>query len=90
VKAEARVTLLLRTLDDARVAREANAAGGGALLMPSAYHEGSYAELERRLDYMRDNGGRKPWWHATRRYRGRPRPLPHYAVSLATTVPSVT
>jgi hypothetical protein len=69
VKAEARVALLLRTLDDARVAWEANAAGGGALLMPSTYHQGSYRELERSLIDMRDNGHRREWWHATGRYR---------------------
>ena len=64
-----RVALLLRTLDDARVAWEANASGGGALLMPSTYHEGSYAELERCLIDIRENGHRREWWHATHRYR---------------------
>ncbi len=54
--AEQRVQILLRTLDDARIAWEANAAGGGALLMPSAYHEGSYRELERCMIEMRENG----------------------------------
>jgi len=69
VTAAQRVALLLRTLDDARVAWEANAAGGGALLMPSAYHEGSYAELERCLIDMPENGHRREWWHAVQRYR---------------------
>jgi hypothetical protein len=37
--------------------------------MPSAYHEGSYAELERCLIDVRDKGHRREWWHATGRYR---------------------
>jgi hypothetical protein len=42
---------------------------GGVILMPSDYHRGSYRELERCLIDMRDNGHRREWWHATRRYR---------------------
>lgn len=51
-----RVALLLRTLDEARVAWDARSSGGGASLMPTMYGEGSYAELERCLILMREGG----------------------------------
>jgi hypothetical protein len=68
-----RVEWLLRTLYDAREAWDGRADGDGfsgvLLLMPSDYTRGSYQELERCLVDMRDNGRRRLWWHATRRYR---------------------
>jgi len=60
---------LLRTLDEARTAWEAGSRGDGVVMMPSAYHEGSYAELELRLTEMRDNGRRPEWWHLSHRHR---------------------
>ena len=61
---------LLRTHHDARTAWDTRSGGGGALLMPSLYHEGSYAELERRLADMRDDQlYRQRWWHLSHRYR---------------------
>lgn len=62
---------LLRTLDEARSDWDARSDGEGVLLMPSAYTYGSYRELERRLDEMRDAGGelRELWWHTCLRYR---------------------
>lgn len=38
------------------MAWDARSSGGGALLMPSLWHEGSYVELERCLMLMRDGG----------------------------------
>ena len=64
-----RVVWLLRTYYDAREAWDGRADGEGVLLTPSDYRRGSYAELERCLAEMRDNGQRREWWHATRRYR---------------------
>jgi hypothetical protein len=37
--------------------------------MPSVWHEGSYAELERRLCELRDGPDRPLWFHVTRRHR---------------------
>ena len=51
-----RVIALLRTVDEARVAWDTRSSGGGALLMPTMWNEGSYAELERCLVLMRDGG----------------------------------
>ncbi len=64
-----RVEWLLRTFYDAREAWDGRADGSGVLLMPSDYRRGSYAELERCLADMRDNGHRREWWHVTRRFR---------------------
>ena len=51
-----RVRALLRTVEEARVAWDTRSSGGGALLMPTMWSEGSYAELERCLILMRDGG----------------------------------
>lgn len=67
--AELRIAWLLRTYDDACTSWHAGAGGGGVILMPSQWGQGSYAELERRLGDLRDSGGRALWWHVTRRYR---------------------
>ena len=56
LSAPERVIALLRTVDEARVAWDARSSSGGALLMPSMWHEGSYAELERCLVLMREGG----------------------------------
>jgi len=64
------LTELLRTLADAQTAWDARSGSGGVLLMPSPYHEGSYAELERRLAAMRDHPRQRTyWWHLSHRYR---------------------
>ena len=61
---------LLRTHNDARTAWDTRAGGGGPVLMPSPYHEGSYQELEHRLAQMRDDPMyRRRWWHLSQRYR---------------------
>ena len=67
--AELRVTWLMRSYYDARECWDGRADGSGVLLMPSDFRRGSYAELERQLAEMRDNGHRREWWHTTRRYR---------------------
>lgn len=70
MNANARVIELLRTIDDARVAWEAGAAGGGASVMPSVWNEGSYQRLEEALVELRDSDDtRRLWWHASFRYR---------------------
>ena len=73
VTAELRVVWLLRTYYDAREAwdprSDGESHGGPLLLMPSDWSHASYQELERCLVDMRDNGRRREWWHATRRYR---------------------
>lgn len=61
--------LLLRTLADALVDWQPSADGSGVTFMPSMYHEGSYAELERALAEMRESGHRPQWWHVCHRYR---------------------
>ncbi len=59
---------LLRTLPDVQEAWDPRSGGGGPRLMPSAYHEGSYAELEQQLALLRDTH-RQHWWHLSHRYR---------------------
>ncbi len=51
-----RVIALLRTVNEAREAWDTRSSGGGALLMPTMWHEGSYVELERCLLLMREGG----------------------------------
>lgn len=51
-----RVIALLRTINEAREAWDTRSSGGGALLMPTMWHEGSYQELERCLRLMREGG----------------------------------
>jgi len=67
--AEQRVILLLRTYYEAREGWDSRSSGGGVRLMPSAWHEGSYVELERCLADLRDGENRPLWFHTTRRYR---------------------
>ena len=68
--AEQRVIGLLRTLRLAAEAWDERSHGGGPRLMPSLWHEGSYAELERVLHVMRDGDprARQLWWHVNARY----------------------
>jgi hypothetical protein len=65
-----RVVELLRSLQEARELWDGGAAGGGVRLMPSAWHDGSYAELERVLHLMRDTQGpgRQLWASVCARY----------------------
>lgn len=51
--AQQRVVHLLRSLNDAKNDYGETSTGDGVRLMPSGYHEGSYAELERVLALMR-------------------------------------
>lgn len=67
--AEDRVIELLRTFNEARVAYGRGSTGNGVIHMPSMWHEGSYAELERRLLEMREGIQRPYWWHISQRYR---------------------
>lgn len=61
---------LTRTLHDAQTTWDTRSQGNGPHLMPSLYHEGSYAELEHRLAQMRDTPHWRPaWWHLSQRYR---------------------
>jgi len=62
------VVELLRTLVEAENAWHSGSSGGGVRLLPSIYNEGSYAELERCLDTMRDGAQRREWWHVSSRY----------------------
>jgi|SRR5215471_17916096 len=64
-----RVILLLRTYYEAREAWDGRSAGDGVRLMPAAWNEGSYVELDRQLAELRDGHGRSLWFHTTRRYR---------------------
>ena len=65
-----RLIELLRTLQDASVAWDPRASGGGPTLMPTMWHQGSYAELEHQLIRLRDNPAtRTAWWHTSQRYR---------------------
>lgn len=59
----------MRTLDEARVAYGVGSTGQGVILMPSQWHEGSYAELEARLIELRESPRRPLWWHACQRHR---------------------
>lgn len=64
------VTELLRTLEEAQTSWDPRSGGGGPILMPTLYHDGSYRELQDRLSEMRDDRGwRRPWWHVSYRYR---------------------
>lgn len=64
------VVELLRTLEEAATSWDSRASGGGVLLMPSLWNEGSYAELQLRLGEMRDDPRWRPaWWHASHRWR---------------------
>lgn len=63
-----RVEVLLATSAVAREAWHRGSGGGGVTLMPSLWHEGSYAELERVLGEVRDGDRRQLWWHLTHRY----------------------
>lgn len=67
--AESRVQWLLRTWYDVREGYGRDSTGQGVRMMPSDWARHSYPELERRLIDMRDDGHRREWWHATRRYR---------------------
>ena len=62
------VIALLRTLTDVQQSWDPRSGGDGARLMPRAYHEGSYQELERCLRHMRHHH-RPMWWHVSHRYR---------------------
>lgn len=63
------VVELIKTLADAEQGFNPGDGNGGVRLMPSLYWEGSYAELERCLDEMRDSAQwRQAWWHLTQRY----------------------
>jgi hypothetical protein len=66
--AQHRVIWLIRTRNDAREEWDGRSDGGGVKLMPSAYHEGSYVELERVEALMRD-AAHSAWWHVMQRYR---------------------
>ena len=60
---------LIKTLGEAESSYNPGNGDGGPLLMPTLYSEGSYAELERRLDEMRDSEQwHSVWWHVTQRY----------------------
>ena len=59
---------LLKTLDEALTDFVPWTDGGGVKLMPSAYREGSYIELETRLREMRDGEYHREWWHISERY----------------------
>jgi hypothetical protein len=63
-----RVVILICTLDAARVEWDGRSGGDGVKLMPSAYHEGSYQELERCLLLMQTVRPSQ-WWHVLERYR---------------------
>lgn len=64
-----RVIELIKTLDEAETSFNPGKGNGGVLLMPTLYSAGSYAELELRLDAMRDSAQwRQAWWHVTQRY----------------------
>lgn len=67
--AEERVVTLLRTFDEARVSYGVGSTGQGVTLLPSMWHEGSYAELEARLIELRESSRRPLWWHASQRHR---------------------
>jgi hypothetical protein len=67
--ADERVVELLRTLAEARQSYSFASGSGGPMLMPKMWHEGSYAELERRLRDMRESRRRRLWWHVSYRYR---------------------
>lgn len=72
VTADYKVTVLLRTMEEAKIAWDDRSGGDGpGRVMPSMWHEGSYVELESRLKEMRDLGGesRRLWWHVSYRYR---------------------
>lgn len=63
------VVELIKTLEEAESCYNPGNGDGGPLLMPSLYSEGSYSELERRLDEMRDSvQWRRAWWNLTQRY----------------------
>lgn len=63
------ITELLTTLELAEHDWNPGSLGDGVRGMPSLYRQGSYAELERCLDEMRDDlAWRQPWWHVTHRY----------------------
>lgn len=68
LSATARVVLLLRTFNEARVSYSVESTGNGLTLMPSDWHEGSYEELERRLVEQRE-AHRELWRHVGYRYR---------------------
>ena len=60
---------LIKTLGEDETSYNPGSGTGGPLLMPTLYREGSYSELESRLDEMRDSAQwRLPWWHVTQRY----------------------
>ena len=59
---ERRVVGPLLTMRDVAEAWDARSGGGGVKLMPSMWHEGSYAELERVLHLLRDREW-VLWWH---------------------------
>lgn len=64
---------LLKTLDLAMTSWDSGSSGDGVRVMPSLYHEGSYAELQRRLREMRDSRDwHTPWWHVVERYLREP------------------
>lgn len=67
--AQDRVIELLKTFNEARVTYGRGSTGNGVILMPSMWHEGSYAELEQRLKQMREGKQRPLWWHLSHRYR---------------------
>lgn len=63
------VVELLTTLHEAEVGFNPGNGDDGVKLMPTLYKEGSYAELERCLDLMRDTvQWHQSWWHVTQRY----------------------
>jgi hypothetical protein len=65
-----KLILLLQTLEDAQTSWHTGTGNGGPQLMPSAYHQGSYPELEAALRTMRDNPTTRPWWWPlNQRYR---------------------
>lgn len=63
-----RVTWLLKTLNDARHDYGEPSTGDGVRLMPSTYHQGSYAELEHCLTRMHLEQHTNHW-HTSSRYR---------------------
>jgi hypothetical protein len=69
VTPEDRVVELLRTLAEAQVSYGFGSTGNGLRLMPSMWHDGSYAELELRLRQLRESRRRQLWWHTSYRYR---------------------
>ena len=61
---------LLQTLEEAQTNWHPRAGNGGPHLMPSHYHQGSYAQVEAALRIMRDTPTTRTWWwHLNHRYR---------------------